>query len=913
MMSTNPNRLVAIFGKQLARVSLPVAVSAVASAGTLVHRYDFETAGQANDTIGSAHGTAGTGTISGGKLTTNGTTTGVTLPLSAVAGITGGFAIETWFYAPAPASFYNTLYSFDNGTSNNFIIACPVRSAGEGYDSGIAVKQAGVGDFLLRGNPQDSFGGPGDLRQMVVVYDGITLRYYQNGRVAPYANDLAATGVNLSTLATQIGINSGAPFPDPSLVGSTHDFRIYDGALSASEVASVFALGADASNGTLVAALSKPSGTASFVNPIMYGPDPAVTYANGFYYSLRTTGGDIRIRRSTTLRGMSSCAEVTVFAANATIQGDIWAPELHFLDGKWYVTSSGTIMAGQPDYRMFVLEANTADPMGNYTYKGILNTARRAIDGSAFRHNGVNYLLWSQFDDEGQCLYLAPLANPWTLGTPHVRISTPAQGWEQHGGNVNEGPWAIQRDGRLFVVYSGSGCWTDDYALGMLERTGADLLNPASWTKSGPHFVKQPGAYGPGHNSVIQDPGGQWWNIYHANNATGQGCGGARNIRAQRLYWNGDGTPYFGTPLPAGSIVTEDADFLVARFPLDEIAGTTALNQAGGGNGSLQGGATWANPGLAFNGSNAHVLGDAALGNDVQFSLTLAAWIRPDAFADYDGIITKGTNTSPWALQLAANGALRFSANFGAPSGAVGGGLWDSAAQLEAGRWQHVAVTYDGTRLRFYIDGVQDVYSPVVNLRFGISNEPIVLGADFPGGDEFFQGRMFDARIHGRTLTAEEITALTTSRPPSTTFADWQAEHFGDDHANATIAGALVDFDQDGLVNLLEYALAGDPRSASQAAFPVLDTGSGRLALQFTRNALATDLTLTVQAAETLAGPWTGLARSTGGNPFEVLAAGTGILESTAGATRSVEVRDLFLITDPEHRRRFMRLHVTSP
>ena len=62
---------------------------------------------------------------------------------------------------------------------------------------------------------------------------------------------------------------------------------------------------------------------ACITEPIMGGADPAVIYTNGFFYSLRTAGGDVRIRRSTTLAGMASGTEVTVFTPNADIRSDI--------------------------------------------------------------------------------------------------------------------------------------------------------------------------------------------------------------------------------------------------------------------------------------------------------------------------------------------------------------------------------------------------------------------------------------------------------------------------------------------------------------------------------------------------------------------------------------------------------------
>ncbi len=149
-------------------------------------------------------------------------------------------------------------------------------------------------------------------------------------------------------------------------------------------------------------------------------------------------------------------------------------------------------------------------------------------------------------------------------------------------------------------------------------------------------------------------------------------------------------------------------------------------------------------------------------------------------------------------------------------------------------------------------------------------------------------------------------------RQTASTFAGWQAAQFGSDKANAALAGPLADLDNDGIVALFEYAFASDPRTANQDARPTVATTSGRLALRFKRNAAATDITLSVQAADTVTGPWLDLASSIAGNPFVPITGGTTILETTTGALRSVEVRDLHLLTDPAHPRRFMRLKLSS-
>jgi len=104
------------------------------------------------------------------------------------------------------------------------------------------------------------------------------------------------------------------------------------------------------------------------------------------------------------------------------------------------------------------------------------------------------------------------------------------------------------------MTYSASGCWTDDYALGLLTlKTGGDPLNKTDWIKTPtPVFTKKPenGAYAPGHNGFFKSKDGKEdWIIYHANTMAGQGCSDMRNPRIQPFGWNADGTPNFGEPV----------------------------------------------------------------------------------------------------------------------------------------------------------------------------------------------------------------------------------------------------------------------------------------------------------------------------------------------------------------------------
>jgi GH43 family beta-xylosidase len=137
---------------------------------------------------------------------------------------------------------------------------------------------------------------------------------------------------------------------------------------------------------------------------------------------------------------------------------------------------------------------------------------------------------------------------------------------------VNEGPEILEHGDKLFLIYSASACWTDHYALGMLEApANANLLNAKSWKKSNhPVFSALPAAhaFGTGHNSFFKSPdGAEDWILYHANPEANQGCDGHRSPRAQPFTWNQDGTPNFGTPVPLDTAIPKPSGAGLKSLP----------------------------------------------------------------------------------------------------------------------------------------------------------------------------------------------------------------------------------------------------------------------------------------------------------------------------------------------------------
>ena len=310
-------------------------------------------------------------------------------------------------------------------------------------------------------------------------------------------------------------------------------------------------------------------------NPlIQQRADPhVIRHSDGFYYYTATVPEYDRIvlRRSQTIAGLATAAEQVIWRRHA--QGEmaahIWAPEIHFIDGKWYIYFT----AGRSDdvwaIRLYVLENASANPLeGTWTEKGQLKTAFESfsLDATTFEHRGQRYLVWTQRPlepkDAGTDIYIARMRNPWTIELPQTSISSPTAEWETRGHKVNEAPSVLIRNGRVFIAFSASA--TDsNYCIGLLTADeNANLLDRASWKKSSqPVFASSEanGQYGPGHNSfTIAEDGKTDVLVYHARDykeIKGEPLHDPnRHTRVQALQWNAGGTPNFGVPVKDGPV-----------------------------------------------------------------------------------------------------------------------------------------------------------------------------------------------------------------------------------------------------------------------------------------------------------------------------------------------------------------------
>lgn len=299
--------------------------------------------------------------------------------------------------------------------------------------------------------------------------------------------------------------------------------------------------------------------------------DPWVMrHADGTYYMTGSVPAydRIEIRRAETLQGLAFAEPVTVWRKHESgpMSQHIWAPELHYVDGTWVVHFAASRADSIWNIRMYAISTDAENPLeGEWTERGQVTTGWESfsLDATIFEHRGTRYLIWAQHDPEiggNTNLYIAKMDSPWSITGEQVMITTPEYDWETQGFRVNEGAAVLKRNGRIFVTYSASA--TDrNYAMGLLTaQEDADLLDPASWTKSAvPVFQSSPenGVYGPGHNSfTVSADGTTDVLVYHARpypeTAGDPLYDPNRQARMQAVRWAADGTPVFGKPVPVG-------------------------------------------------------------------------------------------------------------------------------------------------------------------------------------------------------------------------------------------------------------------------------------------------------------------------------------------------------------------------
>lgn len=302
---------------------------------------------------------------------------------------------------------------------------------------------------------------------------------------------------------------------------------------------------------------------------ILQRADPYVyLHTDGWYYFTASVPAYdcIVLRRAKSLAELPEAEEHVIWKKHESgpMSEHIWAPELHYLFGKWYIYFAGGEKEDIWKIRPYVLECQGDDPINDeWVEKGKMQRADEdefsfeafSLDATVFEVKGEWYYVWAEKVGVGKQisnLYIAKMENGYKLKTVQVLLTTPDYDWERIGFWVNEGPGVIRRDGKIFLTFSASETGAC-YCVGMLTADeDADLLDPRSWSKDRYPVLKTDESreiYGPGHNSFTKDEEGNDIIVYHARKES-EIVGDPlynpnRHAMLMKVRWGEDGRPVF--------------------------------------------------------------------------------------------------------------------------------------------------------------------------------------------------------------------------------------------------------------------------------------------------------------------------------------------------------------------------------
>lgn len=280
----------------------------------------------------------------------------------------------------------------------------------------------------------------------------------------------------------------------------------------------------------------------NYPNPfIIERADPYVVKGpDGFYYFTASypaynnveSGYDrIILRKSKTVLGLASAEEHSIWKAHqeGVMGAHIWAPELHYINGSWYIFFAAGNKEDVWNIRPYMLKCLGQDPINDeYVELGKVQAVEGdnvsfnnfSLDMTYFEHNGEHYLIWAEIR-EVSVLMMAKINpnEPNKLLCEPIMLTKPEYDWEIIRFKVNEGASVLKHNDKVIVFFSASGTGAE-YCMGMLwADKDSNLMDISSWHKLDKPVLSTAdlvGEVGPGHNSFVVDENGNQLIVYHA-------------------------------------------------------------------------------------------------------------------------------------------------------------------------------------------------------------------------------------------------------------------------------------------------------------------------------------------------------------------------------------------------------------
>ena len=198
---------------------------------------------------------------------------------------------------------------------------------------------------------------------------------------------------------------------------------------------------------------------------ILQRADPYVyRHSDGWYYFTASVPAydGIILRRAKSIAELAEVEEHVIWTKHKSgpMSKHIWAPELHYVFGKWYVYFAGGEEEDIWKIRPYVLECQGQDPIAD-EWKELGKMVRAkddeysfeafSLDATVFENKGNYYYVWAEKTGVGKQisnLYIARMKSGNELDTVQELLTTPDYDWERQGFWVNEGPAVIKRNGK---------------------------------------------------------------------------------------------------------------------------------------------------------------------------------------------------------------------------------------------------------------------------------------------------------------------------------------------------------------------------------------------------------------------------------------------------------------------------------
>jgi hypothetical protein len=214
--------------------------------------------------------------------------------------------------------------------------------------------------------------------------------------------------------------------------------------------------------------------------------------------------------------------------------------------------------------------------------------------------------------------------------------------------------------------------------------------------------------------------------------------------------------PFRCAPLSEYSTLVRSTASATAYWRLGETSGTSACDSVGSSTGTYRSGTTLGAPGaivgdpdtaVALNGSSGHLTVASSAALNPSAALTLEAWIRPESVAGNQTVLRKD---GQYLVRVLAGGSVFVR-------------LWwtrtsytemVSPAVVAPGIDQHLAVTYDGARIRVFRDGAEAA-SLAADRAVASSTSTLLIGQS--GGYDWFRGVLDEVAIYAAALTPLDV------------------------------------------------------------------------------------------------------------------------------------------------------------